>query len=246
MKHYLVTQFNCDLYDAGWLWRRKKVFERYTLPSVQAQINKNFEWVLVSDSRTPEDFKQVLNSYGASVIYHDFENHKWMIERGEKETPIEKAVRLETIGDIVAAGIGKQDTDYVITSRLDNDDCISSDYIENTQTKARELWREGEREYWVSWSRGTKWADDNVYPHHSKWNSFLSFVEPPENLKTAYQCCHSLAGDSGYPVHLFRVGYGPQWMEVIHGENVLNRRKRGRGERDAAEVQGRFNFKNES
>lgn len=246
MKHYLVTQWNCDLYDLGWLQRRQKVFERFTLPSVQAQTNKNFEWVFISDDRTPKEFKRVLDSYGASVVYHDFKNHKWMTGSvGEKETPIEKAVRLETIGDVVAGYIGEQDTDYVITSRLDNDDAISLDYIANVQDKAKEHWAGGEREYWVSFPRGLKWADNNVYPHATKWNSFLSFIEPPENLKTAYQCCHSLAGDSGYLIHLYRVGYEPQWMEVIHGGNALNRRKRGRGERPANVVQDRFNFKND-
>lgn len=246
MKHYLVTQWNCDLYDLDWLKQRQTIFERFTLPSVQAQTNKNFEWVLVSDSRTPKEFKKILNSYGAFVIYHDFENHKWMTGPiNPNETPIDKAVRLETIGDIVAGFIGKQDTDYVITTRLDNDDCIASDYIENIQTQAKRLWNQGEREYWVSWSRGLKWADGNVYPHASKWNSFVSFVEPAGNLKTAYQCCHSLIGDSGYPIHLFRVGFAAPWLEVIHGGNALNRRKRGRGERPASIEQGRFNFKND-
>ena len=242
MKHYLITQWNCDLYDLGWLQRRRKVFERFTLPSVQAQSNKNFEWIFVSDSRTPDEFKQVLNSYGASVIYHDFENHNWKIPRKENETPIEKFTRLETIGDIVATYIGKQDTDYVITSRLDNDDCLSYDYISKTQAFSKDIW-DGNK-FWLSLVRGYKWADDKVYPHNTKWSSFLSFIEDPENLETAYQCVHKLAGESGYPVNIIHKGVSPSWLEVIHGENQLNRRKRGRGERDAAEVQERFNFKN--
>jgi sugar phosphate isomerase/epimerase len=235
--------WNCDLYDLGWLQRRKKVFERFTLPSVQAQSNKNFEWILVSDSRTPDEFKKVLDSYGASVIYHDFENHKWKIPPGDNETRLERSVRLETIGEIIAEHIGKQDTDYVITSRLDNDDCIAFDYIENTQKFSKELW-DGTK-FWLSLVRGYKWNEDHVYNHNTKWNSFLSFIESPENLETTYQCCHTQAGDSGYPVHIMRRGVPPSWLEVIHGENVMNRRKRVRGKRPAAEEQRRFNFKNE-
>lgn len=241
MKHYLVTQWNCDLYDLGWLQRRKKVFERFTLPSVKAQNNKNFEWVLVSDSRTSNEFKQTLNSYGASVIYHDFANHVWKHPPVFNETPIQQSVRLETIGEVIADFIGKQDTDYVITSRLDNDDCISLDYIDNVQRYTERLWNGSK--FWLSFVRGCKWADNNVYSHNSKHNSFLSFIEPSESLETAYQCCHTLAGDSGYPVEIIRHGLQPTWMEVVHGENVLNRRKRSRGERPASVEQGRFNFK---
>jgi hypothetical protein len=245
MKHYLVTQWNCDLYDLGWLQRRKKVFERFTLPSVQAQSNKNFEWILVSDFRTPDEFKQILNSYGATVIYHDFENHKWKIEPGSNETRLERSVRLETIGEVIADYIGKQDTDYVITSRLDNDDCIAFDYIENVQKYSKAFWEESKDKFWLSLVRGYKWNEDSVYPHNTKWNSFLSFIEPTGSLETAYQCCHTQAGDSGYPVHIMRQGVNPSWLEVVHGENVMNRLKRVRGKRPAKEEQARFNFKND-
>ncbi|MFX1384904.1 MAG: DegT/DnrJ/EryC1/StrS family aminotransferase [Promethearchaeota archaeon] len=51
MKHYLVTCWNVDLYDLGWLQRRQKVFERFTLPSVEGQKNKNFEWLLITGYR---------------------------------------------------------------------------------------------------------------------------------------------------------------------------------------------------
>jgi len=244
MKHYLVTQWNCDLYDLGWLQRRRKVFERFTLPSVQAQTNKNFEWVLVSDSRTPDEFKQVLNSYSAFVIYHDFSTHVWKYPPVPNETLLQRSVRLETIGEIIASYVGKQDTDYVITSRLDNDDCISAGYIDNTQKYSESLW-DGNK-FWLSFVRGYKWNENKVYNHNTKYNSFLSFIESPENLETAYQCCHTLAGASGYPVHIIRHGLQPSWLEVVHGENVLNRRKRSRGERPASEEQGRFNFKNEN
>ena len=243
MKHYLVTQWNCDLYDLGWLQRRKKIFERFTLPSVKAQNNKNFEWLLVSDSRTPNEFKQILNSYDASVIYHDFENHVWKYPPVPDETLMQRSVRLETIGEVVADYIGKQDVDYIITSRLDNDDCIAFDYIDNVQKHSKIFW-DSQNKFWLSFVRGYKWNEDNIFPHSSKWNSFLSFIEPPENLKTAYQCCHTLAGASGYPVNILRRGLPPFWLEVIHGENVLNRRKRSRGQRSAKEEQGRFNFKN--
>ncbi|MHA2374453.1 MAG: glycosyltransferase, partial [Candidatus Thorarchaeota archaeon] len=137
MKHYLVTQWNCDLYDLDWLKRRQVVFERFCLPSVESQTTKDFEWVLVSDSRTPDEFKNVLDSYPATVIYHDFENYEWKAPDVSKLSEImQLSTRLEYIQDIVADFIGEQDTDYIITSRCDNDDSISLDHIERTQYHA--------------------------------------------------------------------------------------------------------------
>ena len=65
MKHYLVTRWNVDLFDLGWLQRRQKIFEKFTLPSVEGQHNQNFEWLFISDSRTPDKFKNVLERYPA-------------------------------------------------------------------------------------------------------------------------------------------------------------------------------------
>jgi len=247
MKHYLITQWNCDLYDLTWLQRRQKVFERFTLPSVEAQSNKNFEWLLISDSRTPDKFKNVLDKYPATVIYHDFENYEWKtsnVNLTEFKPIMQFALRLEFIGDIVAGAIGQQDTDYIITSRCDNDDMIASEHIDRIQKEAKSLYKNRETDkFWLSLVRGYRWKEDKMYPFNSTYNSFLSFVENPENLQTCYQCSHVLAKVSEYPTHGVRSG-AATWSEVIHENNVMNRVKRRRGEKSAAEEQCRFNWKN--
>lgn len=241
MKHYLVTLFNVDLYDLDWLQRRQKLFEKYTLPSVEGQQNKDFEWLIISDSRTPDQFKSVLDRYPARTVYHDWTNYKWAELDGIKpDSPMGLAVRVETIGDVVGGIIGEQDTNYVITSRLDNDDMISKEHIARTQGYAAQLWEEKGPKFWVTMVRGSRLCGDQIYPVNSKCSSFVSFVEDPKNLKTAYQCVHTLSNRTEYELVIIREGE-PTWCEVIHSDNVMNRLKRYRGARPAKEVLRRFN-----
>lgn len=245
MKHYVVTQWNCDLYDLGWLQRRQKVFEKFCLPSVESQSNKDFEWLIVSDSRTPDKFKNVLDAYPATVIYPDFENYDWTANGAESNsrhtTDMTRAIRLEHIKGVLVDHIGVQDTDYVITSRLDNDDAIAIDHVARIQRAAhsyRTLNPEQER-YWVSLVRGRKWNNGKVYPHNSTRNPFISYVEPPDDLQTTYQVCHTEAGKTGDPIYAERSGE-PTWLQVIHGETLLNRLKRFKGEEDDTVIRDRF------
>lgn len=243
MKHYLVTLWNVDLYDLGWLQRRQKVFEKFTLRSVEGQEVKNFEWLFISDARTPDSFKNVLERYPARVHYHDFENYEWKYPKIKGlEEKMELAVRIETIPDVIGAAIGKQDTDYIITSRLDNDDIIAREHMRRIQSHAAEAWQtESARKFWLTLVRGFRLKEDKIYPFNSKASSFLSFVEDPENLETCYRSVHTLAANGERPLKIIRRGE-PTWAEVIHGENVMNRVKRWKGERDAAPELGRFNL----
>jgi len=246
MRHFLVTQWNCDQYDLAWLKRRQKVFERFCLPSVKSQSCKDFEWLLVSDSRTPDEFKKVLDSYPATVIYYDFEHYDW----DEHAPPcndlspiMKRSTQLEYIKPVLVDHIGTEDTDYVITSRCDNDDVLAIDHIERIQRFSHDQWRFSRKDkFWVSFVRGMKWCHGKVYPFNSNNNPFISFVENPEDLQTCYQVCHTLALKTDYPFYGVREG-SPTWLQVIHDENLLNKLMRYRGEAPDSTIRDRFIFK---
>lgn len=110
-KHYIITRFNFGIYDrkdAGeWMEYRIGLFEQYTLPSIKAQTNKNFTWVLCFDERTP----------GKIICKYDYlDNVEIFYGRGKdwiKQKPAE--------------------TDWIITSRIDNDDFYHKDFVQNIQ-----------------------------------------------------------------------------------------------------------------
>ncbi len=240
MKHYLITEWNVDMLDLDWLKARRVLFEKYTLPSVLSQTNKDFTWILVSDTRTPDSFKKVLDGYPAEVLYFNFEAYDWgYTPPSDKwgKTMI-RAIELELIDRPLIDYIGTPDTDFIITSRLDNDDAISVDHVDKIQTWSKKLWR-GNR-FWLNLTRGYKYCAGNVYPITSPHNPFISFVEPPTDIKTTYQVCHGQALNTGYPVEQLRVGHLPTWLQVIHGDNLCNKLMRRRGEAPYSTVSERF------
>ncbi len=242
MKHYLITEWNVDMIDMDWLTERQKLFEKLTLPSVMAQSNKDFEWILVSDTRTPDEFKKVLDSYPATVFYYDWSNHDWEAPvwdgSGTKGKVMQRSIDLEYIAKPLQAFIGAPDTNYVITSRLDNDDAISIDHIARIQTHAHENWT-GKERFWLNLVRGLKYCDGYVYPVNSAASPFISFVEPPKKLLTTYQVCHTEAKTSPYKKVNIRQGQ-PTWLQVIHGGNLLNKLMRVGGKAPFATVADRF------
>ncbi len=244
MKHYLITEWNVDMIDMDWLTERQKLFERITLPSVLSQTEEDFEWILVSDSRTPDEFKKVLESYPATVFYYDWSNHDWESPEwdgsGTKGKIMQRSIDLEYISKPLREFIGEQDTDYVITSRLDNDDGISVDHIAKIQRYARNYWKVNpDTRFWLNLTRGLKYCDDYVYPVNSSASPFISFIEPPQDLLTTYQVCHTEAKGSQFNLEQVREGQAT-WLQVIHGDNLLNKLMRKKGKKPFSEVKDRF------
>ncbi len=245
MKHYLITPWNIDNLDPEWLTERHQLFEQYCLPSVQSQTNKNFEWVLIADAHTPDIFKSKINAYPAEVIYFDFEDFDLKLpEKALRHIRWEawRGVNLEyAIAPPLRDYIGTLDTDYVITSRLDSDDAISTNHIAKIQKYVTDEWGDGDR-FWLNLVRGWKLCEGSVYPSNGLKNPYISFVEPPDNLLTAYQVSHYEADATGHRIKQVRDGE-PTWMQVIHGGNLMNRLKRYKGKKPLSAVADRFKVK---
>jgi len=117
--NWVVTKNNEALLDDQWMQERMELFKNYCLPSILNQTNKNFKWLLFFDSSTDEKFRksitELVNNHNfIEVLYIDGMpnfNKRILeyIEKNIKEIP------------------------YLITSRIDNDDCISNRFIEEVQ-----------------------------------------------------------------------------------------------------------------
>ncbi len=236
MKHYLITPWNLDMLDVEWLKERQKLFEKFCLPSVLSQTNKDFEWILVSDSRTPDEFKKVLDAYPATVLYSDTGSLPKTKNDFTRAIQLEEAVAVPLRSYLENKGDGD-----IMTTRLDNDDTISTEHIDRLQGYYAQYTGRNDR-FWLNLVRGYKWCSGNVYPIGALQNPFISFVEPQGELLTVYQCCHQLAPKSGYPVVQVREGQ-PTWMQVIHGGNLLNKLMRYRGEQPFSNVSNLFKIK---
>ncbi len=236
MKHYLITPWNVDMLNLEWLKARQKLFEKFTLPSVMSQTNTNFEWVLISDAHTPDEFKAVLDAYPATVMYVDIDHPGLRRARTDQG----RGIRLEeAIREPLKEYLKDVDADYIITSRLDNDDAIATDHIDKIQRHAKLLKGKG-MPFWLNLQRGLKWCGGNVYPIGALHNPFVSMVEEQGDMLTAYRCCHKVIFKHGR-VEQVREG-NPTWMQVIHGANLVNKLMRYRGEKPFDTVSGEFNI----
>jgi len=102
---------NVGIYDQPkskeWMEHRIELFEKYTLPSILNQTNKNFTCVLCFDERTPNDVICKYDYLDNVEIYWDLPKY-WI-----KTKPPE--------------------TDWILTSRIDNDDYYMDTFVEDIQ-----------------------------------------------------------------------------------------------------------------
>lgn len=74
--HFLLTRFNLLLWrkdkegnivrSKAWLEHRFMLFEQYCLPSIANQTCKEFEWIVLFDSKTPDNFKEMIRELQAN------------------------------------------------------------------------------------------------------------------------------------------------------------------------------------
>ncbi|WP_417558562.1 glycosyltransferase [Mesoflavibacter zeaxanthinifaciens] len=187
MKHFIATRFNLKVetwktakdgstvLTDEWLEERFELFEKYCYPSVINQKNKNFYWVIFFDIDTPKifkgrienlirnhDFIDILYIDGIKAMNHSF--NQYILEKLENTK------------------------DFIITSRLDNDDAIHQDFVGTIQKLAIP-----KNETVIDLRKGYQMdISENVYEYRNYLNSFnpfISFIEVRNNLKLYFQKC---------------------------------------------------------
>jgi len=218
IKHFIATRFNLKIEEWNtakdgsvvltekWLEERFNLFEKYCFPSVANQSIKNFYWLIFFDVRTPDIFKKRIEKYT-----NDFQNFKVIYIDGIKSLKYSfKQIIMESL---------EEDDDFIITSRLDNDDSIHHDFvyiIQNLAIKKHETIIDLRRGYQLDIS-------SNIYEYrnyYNKFNPFISLVESTSNFQTVFSRMHhewknatSVIVNSNLPL----------WIEIVHKRNKFNR-----------------------
>lgn len=206
--HLLITRFNLQFdkentlsVQSEWLEARMRLFETYCMPSVAGQTCKDFTWLLLCAINTPEQYKQRISAYAAHLPQLSVQWVPFM----EDYQPL-----LSRLGASYAKG-----NDVLVTSRLDNDDALGSDYIERVQ----EIVREG-TEGFISFPLGKQtFAKENKsYIVRYVRNHFTSRIEK-EGFDTVMAFNHAIL-----PIESIRTieTPAPMWEEIVHGGNMLN------------------------
>lgn len=210
--HFILTRFNNGVYDnpkvedpARWMRERIKLF-RATRESVLSQEG-DFKWVLSFDENTPDkDIDKIITD----------------------ERMIATAVDIRNFFDDYEV-----DTEWVITSRMDNDDLYLPGAVKAIQDRFTEQIYLIDIDYYQydleSMQKYTSGNESKGQRYRMLNNGpFLSLVESSKWIKTCYSRPHTKMPD-GYP---FENGYfpianckieEPLAMMVIHDENMMNK-----------------------
>ena len=209
--HALLTRFNLATpgresairTKPGWLEERFALFETYCLPSVAAQTDRNFHWLIYFDEHTPDDFKARIDR---------------LSENGTLFTPY-------YTGMFPGEGWGRSihevlapTGDYVLTTRLDNDDSLAVDFMARLHA---EVHAHGMAEGAYNFRQGAICQDDRLYAIVHESAPFFSLLEPlSDTLCTAPNIRHMLIAEGRA---VFQIDGAPAWMQIVHGTNVSNK-----------------------
>lgn len=219
--HFLITRFNLRSAKSGWnkdkrnvstlsddwMEHRIALFQKYCFPSIIKQSNKNFIWLIYLDVTTAKPHRQQLEKLTniqhpeIKLIYVD--GYDKFLEQHPK--------------DVLA--FRQKINDYIITSRVDNDDLLHEDYIARVQNEFK-----NQSFMAVNF---IKTYNYQTFPPHKLFvnirfsNQFISLIEKISGSlpRTCYSRGDRFWNRKGEIIQIHR---GVYCMEIIHEKNLLN------------------------
>jgi hypothetical protein len=210
--HAILTPFNPvrhrnppAAYEAirsrpGWMEERFDLFERYCLPSVLGQSNQNFTWMIYFDQSTSEEYlgraRRGIAGRANCVIK--------LCSRYGSET-----LQADLMADLDPS------RNWVVTTRLDNDDGLQRDFVKNLHKQVRVGTEEA-----LDFPWGIVLANGVPYLSRQRYNAFISLSEPLIGLKTVTYVRHK---EMARRYRVRTVTNEPSWLQSLHGSNYGNK-----------------------
>jgi len=202
-QHILLTRFNVRAFGShvapsmSWLLHRTDLFENVCFPSVASQTDQTFSWIVWVDLETPSPILRRLDVLRRQR-YFDL----------SFVPAFDEGVAAHQIRDYLTG------FPYVLTTRLDNDDALATDYFRTLKCHIVPGTRS-----WVNFDHGLQVGPHGVYRLYRSSNAFISLIERSISPKTAMCVKHSKAASVAPIMH---VDGNAWWLQVIHGGNLMN------------------------
>lgn len=209
-KRWNSDKLGNGILDTLWLEERFDLFENFCIPSVVGQTCKNFEWWVYFDENTENVFKKRIES-----IEREYPIFKPRYEKSYDDFEMNMPTKIHDY-------LKKENIDWLITTRLDNDDMLAKNTIDILQKK---ISYKNDCLLEIPWGY-TLELNSKPKPKLRKvkleLNPFISYVEKIEKerlIKSVYFYEHTDWRD----VDSIIVSNSPQWVQVIHEKNLFNR-----------------------
>ncbi|MFC4817036.1 glycosyltransferase [Flavobacterium sp. GCM10023249] len=213
--HYLITRFNLrnpkwdvtknneSLLTDDWMEDRMWLFENFCFPSVTAQVNQNFEWLLFFDTTTSDKFKNRITE----------------LTRDKKNITIFFIDGMPAFYDEIQQYIttNSEGKSHLITSRIDNDDSISKYFIDEVQKQfkvqdyqAIDIINGYSLQVKPNFILGKK---EHIF------NPFISLIEKNDHPKTVWFSDHNMWKKE---TRITQITNKRLWLSIIHEKNKVN------------------------
>mgnify|MGYP002624469378 CR=1 FL=1 len=215
-RHFIITRFNIPLgnaystdksgcaIDEGWLKDRVLLFEKYCFPSIRNQVCNDFYWLGFFDKESPLFLMDKISRWKSEcsqlvpICVTDYDEFKKVLMTA-----------------VVENSVGY---DYVITTRLDNDDALLPDAVRKIQKNfipQHKTIIDIEDGYCYDATKNVLYL-----MKENKSNQFISLIEERSLVETVFRHNHR---------HWIRVANlitvkVPLWIEVVHERNLYNSR----------------------
>lgn len=218
---FLLTRFNLDLFPKDknarstrteeWLVDRFALFENYCFPSVSSQSDNDFIWILLFDEKTPDKYLKRISEYQVRM-----KNFLPVFFSSEEAWSHQKLVNKVIVDH-------KDETPFLITARVDNDDALNKDFIKNVSLLRNVS---SDLDHFYSFGCGLQYytklnlAIKLQYPK----NHYLISVSRKYDKNTTrniLEYLHPEIANYGIPFTCLEKTE-PMWVEVIHEHNVNN------------------------
>lgn len=221
VKHYLITRFNVPINfmlpkqldtiditrNEEYLDKRFKLFSEYTVPSVCAQTCKNFIWYVFFSEHTPQKYRGYISK---------------IAEENKNFLPVYLKTE-ETYTQYLKKVFAGEQANILVQTRIDNDDAININFIENVQKHINDcpdfdefvlIFLNG-----VQYEYQTKILSSYYFPN----NHFNSLIarNSGKDTKVLFDYNHMKIDNYFYMISLENTE--PMWLEGVHESNISNR-----------------------
>jgi hypothetical protein len=199
--HFLITRFNVRMTEKAseeWLRHRLTYFESMCIPSISRQSARDFRWLVYFDAERDPWFEASVNALSSDGLFEPV----WVNGRFDPKVCAEDVAK-------------RSSRPWIITSRVDNDDALARDYVEQVQALF------AERTEFVNFTAGLQLTDDGKLLHRSDpSNAFISLIEPNSHqAMCVYVDSHDRVSKHA-PIR--QVSTHPMWVQMVHGRNIAN------------------------
>lgn len=209
-QHLIMTRFNVPSWphhrvpDAAWHAHRFELFEQFCWPSVRGQSEQDFRWLVFFAEATPAPFRQ-----RALALADEWDGFR----------PI---FLVENSPNAINAAIAKQldDTEWLLSTNLDNDDALARSFVATLHTLAQQ---HGPSFLDLPSGYRLMRQQHKLFACDIHGNPFISLLEirreahAPETILKALP--HSTIRER-YADHVVACKTPPLWLQVVHERNL--------------------------